>query len=484
MMPSYFRKLPLLLVLLFLLPGITANLFAQQSENNLLYGAETQVLYGGDRLPFWLYANTDGRVPQGAGSFLNRFYADYRSDEETTPIRYGGGISLAGRLSESGAPHALYLEQLYGSVGYGFLNLKAGRFYDPVGLNRGALTSGSMMMSRNATPFPKVQLETDGFIDVPHTRGHLQFKGMFANGVLEKDRFISNAFLHQKYFYLKVNYKMFSGHGGVIHQVMWGGTDPERGRLPSSLKDFFLVVTGQSASPDSRAPGEDIQNVIGNSIAAYDFRLDVDLESVELRAYRLFFLEDKVSTRFRSPWDGMWGLGAELAGDNNLVKEVLWEHINTKRQDSFDFEPRGTQTYYNHGAYPGGWSYEQRMMGNPLFAYGPNPNFVNTQVIPNNIIVAHHWGIRGNVLPDISYRMLFTYSRNYGEVSDQRVTDPPVPLSELRHDQYSALLQLDYDVWPEKNLSLSGALAVDRGELYEKSIGISVGIRWERNRNK
>ena len=55
-------------------------------------------------------------------------------------------------------------------------------------------------------------------------------------------------------------------------------------------------------SSSKNAPlGED-SNVVGNSIGAYDFNLGLIFNNVNLNIYRIFYLEDKVSTRFRSPW--------------------------------------------------------------------------------------------------------------------------------------------------------------------------------------
>lgn len=382
------------------------------------------------------------------------------------------------RASEN---NALFFNELYGSIGYQFLVFNVGRFHDTIGLNDDDLTMGSMQVSRNATPVPKVQLSTAGFTDIPFARGYVQFKSMLAHGWLESDRFVSNAYLHQKYLYLKINYKMLEGMGGVIHNVVWGGRHPTEGKLPSSLGDFTRVLFGLSASADSGAPGSDISNAIGNSVAAYDFRLNINLDKFDFKAYRLFYLEDKVSTRFRSPWDGMWGAGIALDEKNNFINEILWEHLNTKRQDSFDYEPRGTATYYSNGIYQSGWAYEGRVLGNPLILSGSNPNFRGKRTISNNIIVAHHIGIKGRPTKRLNYKAFVTYSRNYGTVTDQTQETPHIPISELRIDEYSGLVEADYLVSPDYGLHITGAVAIDLGELYgEDRFGVQLGVRWNR----
>ena len=112
-------------------------------------------------------------------------------------------------------------------------------------------------------------------------------------------------------------------------------------RIQLSTDGFTNVLFAQSAEPDSNASGSDISNAIGNSVAAYDFRLNANLEKFQFKAYRLFYLEGWVSTWFCSLWDGMWGAGIEFDEENRWENEIFWEHMNTKRQDSFDYEPHG-----------------------------------------------------------------------------------------------------------------------------------------------
>jgi hypothetical protein len=465
----------------FLLLFIVTPIVLNAQERNISYGIETSVYASADDLPFWFYANSDGVVDPASNNLISRFYSYYTS-ETANSIRVQTGFDVYSRFSEQ---NALFFNELYGSIGYGFLNLNAGRFYDPVGLNDDDLSMGSMEVSRNATPIPKIQLETNGFTNVPFTQGYLQFDTMLSHGWFEEDRVVTNAYLHQKYFYLKVNYKMLEGIGGIIHNVMWGGTHPRYNKLPSSFSDYLRVLTGFGAADEKETPGGEIDNSIGNAVAGYDFRLNVNLDKFQFKAYRLFYLEDKVSTRFRSPWDGMWGAGVEFNDPNSFLSEILWEHMNTKRQDSFDFEPRGTASYYRHFIYQSGWTYEGNILGNPLLLNRPVPNFGSHDNITNNIIVAHHIGIKGRPTERLFYKSFFTYSRNYGTVVDQG-DDPPyeppyIPLSELRMNEFSTLLNAEYLLIPEYGLSLTGGVAWDIGDLYgENRFGFQIGIRWDR----
>ena len=80
---------------------------------------------------------------------------------------------------------------------------------------------------------------------------------------------------------------------------------------------------------------------------------------------------------------------------------------------------------------------------------------------------------------------MLTYSRNYGTHYDQgEEPGPSVPLDQLRRDQYSSLLQLNYLLAPNYGLSLQGALAFDISELYDENrLGFQIGVRWNRIAN-
>lgn len=451
-------------------------------SSTLHYGLQSNLLLSSDNstLPFWFYSKQDGRVDRYSNNFLTDFYSVFTKTPVNSRFRYETGFNLSSRLSDNSS---LFFSQLYGKLGYGFLNISVGRFYNPIGLGVDNLAMGSMMVSRNATPIPKIEISTNGFTNVPFTHGYFQFKAMMAHGWLENNRYVKNSYLHQKYFYLKTHYKFFEGYGGIVHNVIWGGTSPRFGHLPSSFNDFIRVLTGSAASPNSDAPRGEITNAIGNTVAAYDFGMRLTFPGFKIKASRLFYLEDTVESRFRSPWDGTWE--AVLTLDNNKwLSKILWQFLSTKRQGSlFDAkhnEPYGTDSYYNHFIYKDGWTYQGMVIGNPLLLNEPNSNFKGQRAITNNIIVAQHVGIKGQVTNRLGYQALFTYSRNYGTSSDQypKQNGEYIPLSDIRVDEFSTYLQTEYLISPENNLKLTTGVAFDTGQLYNERFGLQVGIKW------
>ncbi|MDZ7657654.1 capsule assembly Wzi family protein [Fodinibius sp.] len=429
-------------------------------------------------LPFWFYSNVNGKVDPSGTNWLNEISVNHRLwNSGNWQVNVGGDALF--RVSENSQvliPKAYLQAKAHG------LQLDAGRFNQPIGLNNHELSLGSMMVSNNAMPLPRISISTPDFMDVPLMDGYLQYKGMFSHGWLEEDRFVRNAYLHQKYFYLRVNIGSWSGMGGIVHNVQWGGTHPNLGRLPRSFGDFLRVVTGRAASESSNAPGSDLTNVIGNSLAAYEFGLRYERETFTASLTRLFYLEDKVSTRFRSPWDGVWGVNLEFKDTNRLIKTITYEHVNSKQMDSKSWELIGAADYYDHSVYRHGWTYENDVIGIPLIL------FENDDIV-NNVLVAHHLGISGQPTEHLSYKALLTYSRNYG-IQDDWVENPGkhipqnrpdvTPREQFRKDQYSVLLGLDYDIRNVEGLAVNLKLSSDLGELYEDRFGVMLGLSWGR----
>lgn len=445
--------------------------FSNAQHKDFNYSYRT-AFYGstGDELPFWFGANVDGKVDESTSNFINELgFSTELIDQSDFSV--SAGSNLVFRLS---ADKSLHFTELYTRVNYRAFQLDIGRFRQPIGLNNHALSVGSMMTSTNAVPITKISISNPEFKDAPFLNGFLEYKGLFSHGWFSGDRYVDDAYLHQKYLYLKLNFGDFSAIGGVVHNAMWGGTseDPNVGRLPQSFSDYLRVVTGSSADPDSDAPGGEISNALGNSLAAYEFGAVYNFDSVDVLLSRLFYLEDSVSRRFRSPWDGLWGMNIIFDADQNFVDAFTYEHINTRRQDSRSFQARGRANYYNHFVYRSGWSNYDRVIGIPLITYDTEAGRID-----NNILVGHHMGITGSLHNRWSYQLFATYSRNYGTVGG-KVPPETVDFPSRRQDQYSLLLNVNYCVPGSENLKAHVSLASDIGEMYEDRMGVMLGLSW------
>jgi hypothetical protein len=160
---------------------------------------------------------------------------------------------------------------------------------------------------------------------------------------------------------------------------------------------------------------------------------------------------------------------------------VLYEHVNTKRQSSKRSELEqglyGTDNYYNHFVYSTGWTHRGRSIGMPLIL--TQPGF---EGVTNNILLAHHFGVDGWLATVLSYRLLFTYSRNYGAHSTLLI-GAPARNRNARFDQaahqYAALLDLLTPVSRRYPLDGFLQLAYDWGDLPPgRNIGFTLGLRY------
>ncbi|MCS4199836.1 hypothetical protein GGP93_001263 [Salinibacter ruber] len=215
------------------------------------------------------------------------------------------------------------MQELYGQLRYGPLQLTAGWKKQVIGRVDTARSLGGITRSENATPLPKVRVSTPGYVPVPGTNGFLGAKGYLAHGWMGKGRVVQNAFLHEKYGYLRLLPPEWpvTLHAGLIHHAFWGGTPTEAvaGREAGAFRDglrqfgrvFFALRGSDEVGPDH----------MGN----YDFSVDVSAGPVEAQVYRQFFFEDKAGLWFRNVWDGLWGVGLRRPGIANSL--VVAHHV-------------------------------------------------------------------------------------------------------------------------------------------------------------
>jgi len=491
-----------LFIIIILISTLYSGVLAQEISNKSMSDPEKEsrtterdadfyrfysYLNGGTgELPFWFYANRHGLLRPGSSvNFISGFVSETRLTGRDSNIDIRLGTELVSRISNHN--NTIHLQQLYGAARYRKVKLTVGNFYrmndfDP---SIEGITSGFMVESHNATPYPRISIETDGFVEVPQMGEHLFVRFRYSDGILESSRTISSPYLHQKSLQLRAVFNRVSVQLGIFHSVMWAGRDDERGQLPRSFNDYMRVVFSRSASEDSDASVSEMMNRLGNSVGTYEAGLTYRASGFRLVGYRHLFLEDEFSVKFQSPWDGIWGLGLILNENNAPIRAIIYEHMNSIRQESRIGLPQGRASFYNHGIYTDGWSYRGRLMGNPLFTYDPDENRVF-----NNVMIAHHLGISGALSDRVTYRTMFTYSRNYGVCRDQIISGScnikpgdPVPewlqfrpRSELRKDRISGLIDLNYLLLPNHNLQLHLSLAADAGDFFGRRIGFMTGI--------
>ena len=468
-------------------------------------------------LPLWIVSNRYGMLEEDeADGYLRAgMTLPYQKDKK---FSYAAGLDLLAKpdFSES------RLQQGYLKLKYGILELKGGWIEETIGVYDPTLSTGSLHLSRNARPLPKLTIGIPEYADVPFTKGYVQFKGAYTHGWLGDDRYIKKPYLHEKYFYLQggtANWKI-RPYGGIVHAAFWGGTDPEDGELPSAFKDYIKVVF--AAGGGSGSPGGERVNALGDHRGILDFGFKAALkEDVELLFYSHMPFEDGSGTEFfLVNRDILSGISIKTKDKNRLVSGVLYEFLYTKRQsgpgltdanlpgdmnDNYGYPYRGRDNYYNNFIYNTGWVHQGYILGTPLFLtdrradlyfdgyteYSRDPFKFN---VVNNRVVAHHLGIEGQAVSWLSYRFFATYTRNFGtytglnggiqywgsldpNYNEDYLFDPPL-------DQWYLMLEAESNL--NKHLDITATLALDTGEMSD-NFGALIGIRWNGllyNRNK
>ena len=413
---------------------------------------------GTPETPFWLHANRDGRIPlySRTNTLLSgEYHTAFLRNSEAWDL--DAGLRLDARISDNA--NMLNFTELYVHLRTRGWQLSAGRFYDTIGLHSGYLTTGSMLMSRNALQPYKLRLSTPDFLPVPLTGGAVSFKARWSEALLTDDRFVDRARVHQKYLYLKLQpVRELHLYAGIVHNLMWGGTHPEEGRLHTSFGAYLSDVL---ARPDDAAGGNTTPK--GNGLGGYDFGAEYRARTWTAGAWRLFYIEDGTAMNLRSPWDGVWGAWLDLRDPQHprrLVSYLTYEHINTKWQDGGGYKAIGRARFYTHRVWRDGWVHHGQTLGTPLILIDPSKMGSRDQLLVNNMVLGHHLGMAGRLTETISWEMMAIYSRNYGICRDQTsgggcggsVEEPVwerddyVPYHTLRRDRYSFLLKASFPV--------------------------------------
>ena len=440
--------------------------------------------------PFWIHNNTQGIVPLEAGHavLLGNVSGFHKVNEN---LRIEAGMEIAGlttgiadSIGKSSA--GAFLQQLYAAVAYRSLKLTIGRKPVDHSILDRSLSSGDFSFSPNARPIPEIHLEMPDYVTVPYTKNYLQFKFDIAFG-----KFMDNAYtravkspnaiyaqdilLHHKSVFFsipklseKIPIKVIVG---VEDCAQWGGWNSYYGNLPQSFSDFFRVMIGSGGG--SGATSSDQINRLGNHLGTYSVRFAYSFAPVEVALYKQHYYEDNSGMEYANWSDGIWGAECRFL-KQPFLKKIVFEYIQTTNQSGpfhFPFhkvfpagmKPRigGGDNYYNHDEYTGGWSYFGRAIGNPLLT-SPEYNRNGSLRFNNNRIRALHCGAQGNILPDLSYRIIETWMYGYGTHG--------APFLKRKYG-LSSMLECNYALPYGKGWEVGVQLAADKGSLYGDNIG-------------
>jgi len=439
-----------------------------------------------DYLPLWLVANRFGVISDQQFDFSTHLRATNshrfgplaaEGKDKGIYIDYGVDIYNNDHLKK------FIFQEAFIKARYKKMELSAGRFKQIIGEVDPDLSSGSLGVSGNALPIPKVSFKID-YTDVPFTNGWAQFKGQISHGWMGEEQFMKDAYLHEKTFYLRLGKKKLKIYGGIQHYAVWGGSRDDLFSLDKSLGGFFNVLLVKEAN-DGSVFGTIAPNRAGDHRGVIEAGAEWENDDV------------KINLNNQTPFD--MGQGIDIRNIDRLLslnitnkkadsrwKKIVFEFIYTKQMNDF-YKIQYRESYYNNGIYKTGWEYNNHIIGTPLFVnrvrganYFENikpydwdapANTINSlDNIIGNRVVGGHVGLVYALSDKLLSKTLMTYTQNYG---DFRVGGAFSPYK----SQWYSLQQFSYTV-PDTQLSLTGSVAYDWGQLSD-NFGSMIGLQWQ-----
>lgn len=445
-------------------------------KHTLGYGVEIGGAVPADRLPFWLHTNTFGKIAPDTYLWGNISLFTNFQKTDTRAFDYSLGVEGTGALGKD--DNRIFVNQLYGRVRWQNLVLNAGMLNKPTEYDGLSSTNGSMLYSNNSRSLPGLELATWDFIKLPWIGKWISFRAKYAEYRMIDDRYAgSRTRLHNKLLGIKLTVvPQFSIEGGMEHFAQWGGETPDFGKLPHSLKDYARVVLVKAGGEDS--PDNEI-NKLGNHIGMHFAKVAYNGAKWGAEFYYNHMFEDGSGQKFQNTPDGLYGLYVTRKDSRKWFKGFLYEFYYTKSQSGPSHEDSstgiivgGNDNYFNNGIYQSGWTFYGNTIGAPFFTpQGKNKDGF-TLGIYNSRFTAHHIGVCGELPLEIQYKLMMSYSLNYGThhapfVNEQR--------ERIHKPQFSLGLEL---IAPDMNLPFNTALNIgfDKGDLLKNNFGVMLKI--------
>lgn len=465
--------------------------YASDSDNLTLkeieYDVEVRANFaGGENTPFWLVSNL-----QGLGSpVLNNGWVRGRVSKNLNPDKkfsWGAALDLVGGWNVT-APFSIH--QLYGELKYRSLYIFAGAKEIWGIYNNHRLSSGNLLYSGNAMPIPQIRIGTYDFANFWGCNGWFSVRAYLAFGKFTDSKWqkswvepggnrTEGVLYNSKGLWLRGgNIEKFplTVDVGIEMATQFGGTVYNYGniiKMPEKFIDWIKAIFPFSGGKNT--PMEEQTNIQGNMLGAYNIALRwIPKADWSIKGYFEHYFEDHSQMTFEYGWkDGLWGIEAKLP-DNRIVSKIVAEYIYMKDQTgpiNHDWTPEipeqvsGNDNYYNHYLYCA-WQNWGMSIGTPL-AISPIYNKNHTLTIYNTRFIAWHFGLEGNPIESLDWRLLLTTSQNWGTYL--------YPFKNVLNN-FSGLVEVNYHPQKLKGWYARGSLAWDKGELLGNNFGVMLSI--------
>ncbi|MCH5226489.1 MAG: hypothetical protein J1F16_01520 [Muribaculaceae bacterium] len=497
-MSRYFNNYKILSLLLFgffiLHLPLQASIF---DGDSIVYGGGVRASFaGGENTPFWLVSNQRGlSSPEFNNGYVNGFVAK--------PLRPDKKFSIGGAVDITGGwnlPGAFRIKQLYGELKYRRIWVSIGAKDIESNYNDPYLSTGDLLFSGNAMSIPQLRIGTYDFAPFWGTKGWFSVKLYLSYGMFTDSKWVDS------WVYPGGNRAtdvLFCGRGlwlrggnmeifpltldvGIEMGTQFGGKilyNGETIKMPTGIKDWIKAVVPYAGSSATITPEQN--NVQGNMNGEYSIALRYHPKDWKLKLYWEHYFEDQSMMTFEyGAWkDGLWGLEIEFPS-NRFISKFLFEYVSTYDQtapllhNSTPEVPEqisGNDEYFEHYLY-GAWQNWGMVIGTPL-AISPLYNRNHHLALYDTRFKVSHLGFEGNPYNNLSWRLLLTFSRNWGTYSK--------PLPNIMNN-FSGLIEVNYECDFIKGTYIKGALAWDKGHLLGNNFGgvISLGYNGDFSFNR
>ena len=465
-----------------LLVCMCTNAFAQRwlTDSLEVHAGAVGTAAAKDYQPLWLLSSHYGTISDRKGDMsMHVGFSKQHIWQNKYYVKYGLDVYNNDHFSRT------FIEQGYVKAGYKHWEIRAGRYEEIIGEVDKDLSSGSMGISGNALPIPKIGIAVTEYTPVPFTNGWLQFKGLLSHGWMGKDQFIKDAWLHEKNFYLRIGKNKLRLYGGIQHYAVWGGNRKDLPAITNSwqgLWDVLLVKT----KDDGTVGNADIQpNRPGDHRGIIEAGIDWENDQLALHAFNQTPFESGQGIDIRNI-DRLLGITYINKKTGRWLEKITAEFIYTKQSNDF-FLLRLRESYYNNGVYLTGWDYHERIVGTPLFIdrnrgqqYFRDMKPLNWDApkdslrgrggnIINNRVAGGHIGLLYHLTKKITGKTLITYTQNYGTYTNPALFTP-------MKRQWYTLEELHYRL-PQQGITITAAVALDHGDLTNNT-GFMLGVLW------
>lgn len=466
-----------------------------QKTDTITFSAELrQTLSSGQHSPFWLVSNKQGlsSIDRGYGYF--DIGASKKMDSKKR-FSWGAGVELAVPWKFTSD---FVIQQLYGEVKYRSVSLMIGSKNRCSNLVDPELSSGELVFSGNARPIPQVRIGVMDFAPLKFTNDWVSLKGHVAYGKFTDSRwqehwaapdtrYIKGQWMCDRGGWIKIGnekkypltfvmgIEMATEFNGTVYNYWLNNKFVELknpGNAMAWLKAFIPLSGGEDTLDVEQ------NNVQGNTVGAYDFSLKWTSDSDwSVKAYWQHMFEDHSMMFVQFPWlDGLWGVDANLP-KNPFLSGITYEFMYSKYQagpvynDTTPEVPEqvsGVDNYYNNDIYPG-WMHWGMGIGNPFFI-SPIYNSNHLLEFLANRNISHHFGIKGNPMDGLNWRLLVSNTRSWGTYKR--------PFADVKH-MWNFLAEVKWRPEKLKQLECQLSVAFDRGDLVGNNFGVLLGVKYD-----